>query len=690
MNIQSTSPQATKSDDYRLDLDGLRGIAVLAVIANHLNERLIPNGYLGVDIFFVISGYVISLSLSKYKSTNLGEFLATFYSKRIKRLFPALAVFVISTGIAISFFSIFPRPALNTGIAALLGASNIYLYSQSADYFGESTLINPYTHTWSLGVEEQFYFIFPFIFWFLRPQNEGKKRQNRLLLLLLLLCTASGVLYLSLVRSDQEMAAYYLAPARFWEIGIGAIAFIIRAERQTWIRNQNRLCFIGYILMAGILLTGNQWQVFNTLSVAIATFIVITFASTNDFPYTLLASRHLVSLGKISYSLYLWHWGIICLFRWTLGLSGWFTALALSVTLACSLFSYYLIEIPFRYSHPSTSSANIIRYWLIVLAALTSLMLGFKNFLHQYLYLGSRKIDFLSSRPGWGNNMNLLGTNISGKLCHFGKLMNENEADKRIKKCSHPSFPKSNQTTLAFVGDSHALALLNAERQALNSSFRVIHFSHSGCPFPKPIYGLKPRECEKFLEHTEKLLLSQLKAGDFIVVSQYSLSHFGDKKLRDVRSNIRNSDFNFSGSGDKKLSTYMKGLTRYSRFAQSRGVNILLVGATTRNLDLPTIELAHQEWFRPFPKDLSAGIRQETHNAARLNKAITSFMPKDSQNIIFFDPIKEMSECCNSPSGYQKFYRDTDHLSDYGASVLMSKLLKRISAFQSIANYHSD
>jgi len=102
--------------------------------------------------------------------------------------------------------------------------------------------------------------------------------------------------------------------------------------------------------------------------------------------------------------------------------------------------------------------------------------------------------------------MNLLGTNISGKLCHSGKPMNEDEAGRRIKKCSHPSFPKNNQTTLAFVGDSHALALLNAERQALNSSFRVIHFSYSGCPFPKPIYGLKPRECEKFLEHTEKLL----------------------------------------------------------------------------------------------------------------------------------------------------------------------------------------
>ena len=80
MNTQSTSPQATKSDDYRLDLDGLRGIAVLVVIANHLNERLMPNGYLGVDIFFVISGYVISLSLSKYNSGNLGEFLGVFYS----------------------------------------------------------------------------------------------------------------------------------------------------------------------------------------------------------------------------------------------------------------------------------------------------------------------------------------------------------------------------------------------------------------------------------------------------------------------------------------------------------------------------------------------------------------------------------------------------------------------------------
>ena len=690
MNTQSTSPQATKSDDYRLDLDGLRGIAVLVVIANHLNERLMPNGYLGVDIFFVISGYVISLSLSKYNSGNLGEFLGVFYSRRIKRLFPALAVFIISTGIAISFFSAFPRPALNTGIAALLGASNIYLYSQSADYFGESTIINPFTHTWSLGVEEQFYLIFPFIYWFFRPINGSKKPQKKLQHLLLLLCVASGVLYLSLMHSDQQMAAYYLMPARFWEIGIGAIAFTIRTEHQPWIQNKHILCLIGYIFLALILLTGNQWQIFNTVSIAMATFIIITLASANDLPYKMLASKPLVGLGKISYSLYLWHWGVICLFRWTLGLSGWFTALALSLTLACSLLSYYLIEIPFRYLHLSTSSANIIRSWFVALLALVSMMLSFKNFFHQHFYLGSRKIDYLSSRPGWGKNMNLLGTDISGKWCHSGKLMNESEAAKRIKKCSYPSFPKNDQTTLAFVGDSHALALLNAERQALSSSFRVIHFSHSGCPFPKPIYGLKPSACEKYLENTEKLLLSQLKPGDFIIISQYTLSHFGDRKLRDVRNNIRNKNFIFSDSGKEKLSIYIAGLTKFARIAHAKGINIALLGATTRNLDLPTMELARKEWFRPFPKDLSAGIRQETHNAERLNKAIISFMPKDPRNIIFFDQIKEIPECCNSPSSYQKFYRDTDHASGFGASVIMSKLLKRISEFQSMANNTSN
>ena len=145
---------------YRPEIDGLRAFAVVAVIINHFNKDLLPSGYLGVDIFFVISGYVITSSLAGRESKNFLEFLTGFYERRIKRLVPALVVFVLITGVLISFFNPDPGGALGLGWKSLLGVSNISLYRSSTDYFAQSTELNPYTHTWSLGVEEQFYLRF--------------------------------------------------------------------------------------------------------------------------------------------------------------------------------------------------------------------------------------------------------------------------------------------------------------------------------------------------------------------------------------------------------------------------------------------------------------------------------------------------------------------------------------------------
>jgi len=138
---------------------------VVADINNHFNKDLLPSGYLGVDIFFVISGYVITSSLAGRESKNFLDFLTGFFERRIKRLVPALVVFVLITGMLISFFNPDPGGALGLGWKSLLGVSNISLYRSSTDYFAQSTELNPYTHTWSLGVEEQFYLLFPFLIW---------------------------------------------------------------------------------------------------------------------------------------------------------------------------------------------------------------------------------------------------------------------------------------------------------------------------------------------------------------------------------------------------------------------------------------------------------------------------------------------------------------------------------------------
>ena len=145
------TPQPSKGK-YRPEIDGLRAFAVVAVIINHFNKDLLPSGYLGVDIFFVISGYVITSSLAGRQSKNFLDFLTGFYERRIKRLVPALVVFVLITSVLISLFNPEPGVALGLGWKSLFGASNISLYRSSTDYFAQSTELNPFTHTWSLGV----------------------------------------------------------------------------------------------------------------------------------------------------------------------------------------------------------------------------------------------------------------------------------------------------------------------------------------------------------------------------------------------------------------------------------------------------------------------------------------------------------------------------------------------------------
>lgn len=151
---------------YISEIDGLRAIAVIAVIINHFDKKLLPGGFLGVDIFFVISGFVITSSLVSQKDNSIKQLLINFYLRRIKRLCPALFFFIFVMGILLSLFSPSPRESIFTGMSALFGLSNMQLLSMSTDYFASSKEINGFLHTWSLGVEEQYYLLFPLILWF--------------------------------------------------------------------------------------------------------------------------------------------------------------------------------------------------------------------------------------------------------------------------------------------------------------------------------------------------------------------------------------------------------------------------------------------------------------------------------------------------------------------------------------------
>ena len=204
MSIDIKENNLSIKSRYRPEIDGLRAFAVITVIINHFNKEILPNGYLGVDIFFVISGFVITSSLYQRPSENFKDFISGFYERRIKRLVPALSVFVLIVSFTICLFNREPYLSLWTGLASLFGLSNLYLLDKATDYFAQSTELNVFTHTWSLGVEEQFYILFPFLIWFSGFGRQAKNGARNLFLIVGTLTIASLVGFLYLYPINQQ------------------------------------------------------------------------------------------------------------------------------------------------------------------------------------------------------------------------------------------------------------------------------------------------------------------------------------------------------------------------------------------------------------------------------------------------------------------------------------------------------
>ena len=334
------------SQGYIPEIDGLRALAVLAVIINHFNKDILPGGFLGVDIFFVISGFVITLSLHQKERADFKTFISGFYERRVKRILPALTTYSVIAGIAISLVNPNPGLSLKTGLFSILGFSNIYLGSISADYFDQASDLNIFAQTWSLGVEEQFYIFFPFLFWI--SCNATRKRSPVSLALPAgLLTLSSFLIFLYLSRANPSFA-YYFSPARIWEISVGCLAFLALSNPRT--RRYFPKANTPLLLFICLLLLFTPSELF-ILTVPCTTVLVVLLLgnprNNQRFP-NILACPPSIFIGKISYSLYLWHWGVLSFSRWTIGVDNYTTPILLILIFAAAYSSYRFIEMPSR------------------------------------------------------------------------------------------------------------------------------------------------------------------------------------------------------------------------------------------------------------------------------------------------------------------------------------------------------
>ena len=363
-----------KNLTFRNELQGLRAIAIILVVSAHTGLTIFSGGFIGVDVFFVLSGYLITgLLLRELEETGHIDFMS-FYARRLKRLFPALAfMLMVSFGLTIWLLSgVEARLQLASSPFAVAWISNLYFAFSHFDYFNELANKDVFLHTWSLGVEEQFYLIWPmlllFLFWSAKKLvNFHNNTVNIMLFLLFMIFISSLILSLYWTIHSPQIA-FYLMPSRIWQLSLGGIIYFI-CHYNILYKNDLSLNFsslfrsiiltVGLILIitSAIFLHPNLaypglWALLPSLGTVLIISAVHTLPKDAN---GVLAYPFFIWLGDRSYSLYLWHWPIFTI-GFSMGLQGQIlptlSMIALSIFLA--IVSFRLIELPFwkgRWSH---------------------------------------------------------------------------------------------------------------------------------------------------------------------------------------------------------------------------------------------------------------------------------------------------------------------------------------------------
>ena len=347
----NTQVAPTLVRNYRPDIDGIRAIAILGVVLYHAGVPFVSGGFTGVDVFFVISGYLIGGHI--FSEMNAGTFtFLRFYQKRAKRILPVFfLVLAFSLLAAILLLSPFEAYIFaKSSLAALLSISNVY-FGMNASYFQPANDLKPMLMTWSLGIEEQFYAAIPLLMLLL-----GRLKRNLLFPAINLICVVSFV-YACVVVKHEPAMAFYSLPARTWELGVGvalAVAEFTRRRHLLSTRWSQVTGLAGLAMIVGPMFMLNSATPFPgayALPSVLGTAIVIA-SPLSLLNRSLLSLSPLVFIGRSSYSWYLWHWPLLAFLRIASAgmLPAKIASLAVVTSFVLAVVSYYLVEQPFRRS----------------------------------------------------------------------------------------------------------------------------------------------------------------------------------------------------------------------------------------------------------------------------------------------------------------------------------------------------
>lgn len=652
-------PVRAAGPGYRPDIDGLRAVAVLAVVFYHYGIGPLAGGFVGVDIFFVISGFLITGIVQK--EIEQGRFtFAGFYQRRVRRLFPALFVVLLATLLAGLVILLPTDLALlgRTMVATVLFASNLFFWRNSG-YFDGSSDNNPLLHTWSLAVEEQFYIVFPVFLLLVHRYIRGLRT------LVLWLGTVGSFLLCVWMQHDRPDATFYLSPFRAWELSLGALLAVgaLPLASRRWQREC--LAALGAVLIgyAVLFIQPNEqfpgWRA--ALPVLGAAMIIQAGIAGDSLVKRMLSTGPMVFVGLISYSLYLWHWPLQVFANFLdqfhgLGQMRWLL-FVLAMLLASA--SYYLVEKPFR--HPRRTQNR--KALFMVAGALSCVLLAAGMAMVQSNGLPARLpaqvVALDRERTPEIPFVDCMDREIADagfqNLCRFGAT--------------------GVQPTVLFWGDSHSLAWAPAIDDVLaKRGMAAIFAGGSACA---PLVGIINPSAVPCRDRN-KAVMDELTGSPgistvILVASWSSYSNpDGRYRLQDDAGNQGN------------LAVFPRALRNTVAMLRANGKRVWLIGPTPRAPgDIPLLMAIAEQRDGKQPAQIPA--QEYTRRMAAFYR-VAEALPTDP-GLLLSNPgpwLCDASLCRYALDG-MPLYRDDGHLNVRGARYLSPMLERAFDQFQLMA-----
>ncbi len=653
---------------YRADVDGLRGLAVLVVVGFHYFPDWLPSGFIGVDVFFVISGYLITgILLREFPRRGLAGTLADFYQRRIRRIFPA-ALLVLAFAWLLGWLLLFPFEYARLGkhiAASAAFVQNLVLAFESG-YFDAGPIQKPLLHFWSLSVEEQFYLLWPLALW------AALRLRWRPVRCIGLIAALSFALSVMAVESGHPVAAFYLPMSRAWELMAGAWLAALPVSRGAPFagRRAEAAAWLGCaLLLAGLvsIRPGPRFPGFAALLPVLGTVLLIAAGPASWLGRRLLSWRPLVWIGLVSYPLYLWHWTL-----WSLAHGLLLPGSSLSpdwVKLACAGLSLLAAWLTWRWLERPIRRRGRLAASLVLLALMALVgAAGGVVFLQQGLpgrpgalvptALATAWRESLRDPPGLARRCAPFAAGplrADDQYCLFGRP----DARRRI----------------VVVGDSHAGVFRVAlDRYASTRDVAIVYRAWPGCPFLQNLRTTRSDRagCLQAVDRLFALAASEpLDAVVWVERWSYYLGDAGGTERAELR--LRDAD----GRTLRGREAFEQALEHTAAQFERLGVPLVfLQDNPQQELDLPLFELHAQNFpAAEFPREIDrvfnrtavarAAYRRDQAASVRLLRALQRARPALVHLVPLEDALCVDAICPWSLDG-QLLYRDDDHLSPAG------------------------